>query len=224
MLNLFRSGALSRARVRRPRHARPAAVTTPQHHPRRRPPRLPQRPPHPHRQHLACRRFVGASETVEHESRIVKQPEGPAITSGKVESRDPRRRHQHRIYADDVGYLRDQDRAIATGNVVHVAGQQPDLGRARRIQHQDAARHVLQRQRHRHDASRRAQTRARRHRAAADAGQETIVYFFGETIEKIGPKKYQIIKGGFTTCVQPTPRWDLRRRHDRRSTSITTRC
>ena len=41
------------------------------------------------------------------------------------------------------------------------------------------------------------------------AGQETDVYFFGETVEKIGPKKYKITNGGFTTCVQPTPRWDL---------------
>lgn len=39
--------------------------------------------------------------------------------------------------------------------------------------------------------------------------QETDVYFFGDTIEKVGPKKYRITKGGFTTCVQPTPRWDL---------------
>ena len=35
------------------------------------------------------------------------------------------------------------------------------------------------------------------------------MYFFGETVEKIGPKKYKITNGGFTTCVQPTPRWDL---------------
>jgi LPS-assembly protein len=40
-------------------------------------------------------------------------------------------------------------------------------------------------------------------------GQETIVYFFGAEIEKIGPKKYKITDGGFSTCVQPTPRWDL---------------
>src|ERR1019366_578042 len=40
-------------------------------------------------------------------------------------------------------------------------------------------------------------------------GQETVVYFFGETIEKLAAKKYKIKKGGFSTCVQPTPRWDL---------------
>ncbi|HEV3139224.1 MAG TPA: hypothetical protein VGY57_01845, partial [Vicinamibacterales bacterium] len=41
------------------------------------------------------------------------------------------------------------------------------------------------------------------------AGQENVVYFFGDKIEKVGPKKYHITNGGFTTCVQPTPRWNL---------------
>ncbi len=38
---------------------------------------------------------------------------------------------------------------------------------------------------------------------------EPDMYFYGETIEKIGPKKYRITRGGFTTCVQPKPRWEL---------------
>ena len=38
---------------------------------------------------------------------------------------------------------------------------------------------------------------------------EPDVYFYGRTIEKIGPDKYRIVKGGFTTCVQPTPRWQI---------------
>jgi LPS-assembly protein len=42
------------------------------------------------------------------------------------------------------------------------------------------------------------------------SNQDTDVYFVGEVIEKIGPRKYKITNGGFTTCVQPTPRWDLR--------------
>ena len=40
-------------------------------------------------------------------------------------------------------------------------------------------------------------------------GQDNDVYYFGETVEKLGPKKYKINNGGFSTCVQPTPRWDL---------------
>jgi LPS-assembly protein len=39
--------------------------------------------------------------------------------------------------------------------------------------------------------------------------QEPDAYFYGETIEKLGPKTYKITRGGFTTCVQPTPRWEM---------------
>ena len=38
---------------------------------------------------------------------------------------------------------------------------------------------------------------------------EPDVYFLGEEIEKIGPDKYRITKGSFTTCVQPAPRWQI---------------
>ncbi len=38
---------------------------------------------------------------------------------------------------------------------------------------------------------------------------EPDIYFYGETIDKIGPDKYRIHSGGFTTCVQPTPRWEI---------------
>jgi LPS-assembly protein len=40
-------------------------------------------------------------------------------------------------------------------------------------------------------------------------GQEPDVYFYGAVIEKIGEDKYRITRGGFTTCVQPTPRWQI---------------
>jgi LPS-assembly protein len=44
---------------------------------------------------------------------------------------------------------------------------------------------------------------------AATVNQDTDVYFVGDVVEKIGPRKYKITKGGFTTCVQPTPRWEF---------------
>jgi LPS-assembly protein len=40
-------------------------------------------------------------------------------------------------------------------------------------------------------------------------GLEPDVYFYGQEIEKIGTDKYKITKGWFTTCVQPTPRWEI---------------
>jgi hypothetical protein len=38
---------------------------------------------------------------------------------------------------------------------------------------------------------------------------EPDLYFWGEQIEKIAEDKYRITNGSFTTCVQPTPRWDI---------------
>jgi len=40
-------------------------------------------------------------------------------------------------------------------------------------------------------------------------GQEPDVLFNGRKIEKVGPKKYRITDGAFTTCLQPTPRWNV---------------
>ncbi len=39
--------------------------------------------------------------------------------------------------------------------------------------------------------------------------QQADVYFWGEVIERLGDSKYKVTHGGFTTCVQPTPRWEL---------------
>jgi len=39
--------------------------------------------------------------------------------------------------------------------------------------------------------------------------QDADVYFFGDKIEKLGSRKYRITRGGFSTCVQPTPRWEM---------------
>ena len=44
---------------------------------------------------------------------------------------------------------------------------------------------------------------------AAFGGQDPDVYFYGARLEKLGPRKYRITRGGFTTCVQPTPRWEI---------------
>jgi LPS-assembly protein len=39
--------------------------------------------------------------------------------------------------------------------------------------------------------------------------QEPDALFYGEVVQKVGPKRYKITHGGFTSCVQPTPRWEL---------------
>ena len=39
--------------------------------------------------------------------------------------------------------------------------------------------------------------------------QEPDMFFFGEQIERTGPRSYRLTRGAFTSCVQPTPRWEV---------------
>ena len=39
--------------------------------------------------------------------------------------------------------------------------------------------------------------------------QEPEIRFWGEVLEKVGPRTYRLTNGGFTSCVQPTPRWEV---------------
>jgi LPS-assembly protein len=45
-------------------------------------------------------------------------------------------------------------------------------------------------------------------RAMFPAG-EPVVYFFGERLERLGPRRYRVTRGTFSTCEQPAPRWEF---------------
>lgn len=125
---------------------------------------------------------------------------------GKVELEQ---RGGPKIYADEAWFYSDDNRFVATGNVVfsqgnnRIAADRVDFNTSTRIGTFYNATGILTVQPPRPDA------RPGGLVVPQVPGQETNVYFFGDTVEKIGPKKYRITNGGFTTCVQPTPRWDL---------------
>jgi LPS-assembly protein len=114
-----------------------------------------------------------------------------------------------KIYADDVMAYTGENKAIATGNVVLAQGDN-------RISAERAEFNTETGLGTFYNATgfstvKPAAPAPSRVGVAAPAliGQQTVVMFFGEKIEKIGPKKYRITNGGFSTCMQPTPRWDL---------------
>ncbi len=114
-----------------------------------------------------------------------------------------------KIYADDVWMYTGTNKAMATGNVVFAQGNN-------RISAERAEFDTETRLGTFYNAWGLASIKPPKQTVRPGgiapppmAGQENIVYFFGEKIEKIGPKKYKITNGGFSTCVQPTPRWDL---------------
>ncbi|HJO39867.1 MAG TPA: putative LPS assembly protein LptD [Vicinamibacterales bacterium] len=106
-----------------------------------------------------------------------------------------------KFFADEVELFTDTDRLLASGNVVYTS---PD--------NQIAADRV--------DFNTGTQTGTfyvatgtvsigDRFEKSLFGTQEPDAYFYGETIEKLGPRRYRITDGGFTTCVQPTPRWEM---------------
>jgi LPS-assembly protein len=114
-----------------------------------------------------------------------------------------------KIYAEDIEAWVNEDRVVASGNVLFVQGNN-------RVSADKADFNTKTRLGTFYNASGIANIQPPRQTpqpgaviAPQLAGQETDVYFFGEEVEKIGPKKYKIKNGGFSTCVQPTPRWDL---------------
>lgn len=117
--------------------------------------------------------------------------------SGNVEG--ALEREQLKFAADQIDYYTDTRRLIATGHVVvitpdsHISADKADLDTRSRTGIYYNAFGTL--------------SVSGTDRALFN-GQEPIAYFYGETVERTGPETYKITRGGFTTCVQPTPRWE----------------
>ncbi|MBM63950.1 MAG: hypothetical protein CL484_13470 [Acidobacteria bacterium] len=107
------------------------------------------------------------------------------------------------FYADEVEIFTEESRLVATGNVVFV-----DSASGGRV----AADHV--------EFDFQALTGEFYNASGSTqliediepsmfGTQEPEMRFWGEIIEKLGPRTYRLIRGGFTSCVQPTPRWEV---------------
>lgn len=106
-----------------------------------------------------------------------------------------------KFFADEVEVFTDSGRLIAIGNVVYVAGGNQIS--AERVDFNTKTGHGTF-----YKATGIASLGPQADRSMFGT-QEPDVYFYGETVEKLGTRKYRITRGGFTTCLQPTPRWEL---------------
>jgi LPS-assembly protein len=116
------------------------------------------------------------------------------------------------LYAEQVEFFEEEDRALATGNVVLIQGNN-------RIAADRAEFNTKTGLGTFYHASGIASLQSNRRSPSPLAGpavpqmigasQDTDIYFFGDIVEKQGAKKYKISNGGFTACVQPTKRWEL---------------
>jgi LPS-assembly protein len=106
------------------------------------------------------------------------------------------------FYADEAEVFNEADRVRASGNVLFVSNNN-------RISAERMEFNTRTRTGTFYVASGIANMENRGIDRSLFGTQEPDAYFYGETIEKLGPKSYRITRGGFTTCVQPTPRWEL---------------
>jgi LPS-assembly protein len=117
--------------------------------------------------------------------------------SGAVECR----RDDLELFADDVEIWTDTHRVVLTGNVTF-RQRDAQISADRAVFNSETRLGTF------YNASGFA-TVATKAKKSPMGGQEPDVYFYGDTIDKIGPDRYRITHGGFTTCVQPTPRWKI---------------
>ena len=106
------------------------------------------------------------------------------------------------FYADQIDIFTDESRLVASGNVVFTA----EGGRiaADRVEFDiDSVTGTF------YNAT--GSTRLIEDVERSMFGnQEPEMQFWGEIIERVGPRIYRLTRGGFTSCVQPTPRWEVK--------------
>lgn len=105
------------------------------------------------------------------------------------------------FYADQVDFFADEKRLDAVGNVVYVAEGARLAAERAEINTEDLTGIF-------HEATGSINMGDEVERSMFGS-QEPDMYFYGQTIEKIDPRTYRLSQGGFTSCVQPTPRWEL---------------
>ena len=109
-----------------------------------------------------------------------------------------------KFYADSVEYFGDTNRLVATGNVLVIESD-----------HQIAADKADFDARTRLGTFYNARGFATIGGAVTNGAEEATgapdpdVQFYGETLEKTGEDTYVITNGGFTSCVQANPRWEM---------------
>jgi lipopolysaccharide assembly outer membrane protein LptD (OstA) len=132
--------------------------------------------------------------------------------SGNVEG--ALEREDLKFAADQIDYYTDTRRLIATGHVVvitpdsHISADKADLDTRNRTGIFYNAFGTVAVSTGSNPPAGSTGAGGTASSSALFAGQDPIAYFYGETVERTGPDTYKITRGGFTTCVQPTPRWE----------------
>jgi len=126
--------------------------------------------------------------------------ENAAVYEGTAECQLP---NGGRVWADVIKFIQETDgaRIEADGNVVF-SGPEGHISAERMEYHTATGTGVF-------EIARGALALGPNVDRRQFDGQTPEVEFYGERLEKIGPRRFRVTRGGWTTCLQPTPRWDF---------------
>ena len=106
-----------------------------------------------------------------------------------------------RFFADQVDYYTDTDQIVASGNVVFsnaegsIAADRVEFDASTGLGTFYDAAGIL--------------SLGPDVDPAAFGGMDPEVYFYAQVLEKTAARQYRLTRGGFSACVQPTPRWEI---------------
>ena len=109
---------------------------------------------------------------------------------------------EFQLFADSVEHFQAEARLLASGHIVFVSG-------TNRISAEKLDFNTRTRTGTFYMASGTAVMKAAGPSTTAGE-QEPYAFFWGKELHKLGPTKYKIVDGGFTACMQPTPRWEVK--------------
>jgi LPS-assembly protein len=136
-----------------------------------------------------------------HHSTFAQVGPNHFVLTGRVEQPVQIDCDELQLFADKVEVFRAEGRIAADGHVVFVSGTNRIA--AERVEFNTKTRTGTF-----YNASGTAIMRQGTPEQAAGE-QEPYAFFWGDELHKVGPTKYKIVRGGFTACVQPTPRWEV---------------
>jgi LPS-assembly protein len=135
------------------------------------------------------------SKDVEGKSETVLVLTGSGALSVRVDCDDTQ------FFANYVEFYQERHRIVATGNVTFVSGGSRIFAEKMEFDTKTRTGTFF-------EADGWASIGERADRSMFGT-QEPDARFRGKEIHKLGPKKYKIVNGAFSTCAQPTPRWEL---------------
>ncbi len=153
---------------------------------------------------LNCKKLFSARSTEPASHVLVNEPKAgePEVYKNRVAVDVRVDCDDMQLFADEIEWRDDEQTVSIKG---HVLFTEPGV----RVQADHAIMNRITKLGTFYDASGYTQIATKPGEQALFGGMEPDMYFWGAELVKVADRTYRLVDGGFTSCVQATPRWDM---------------